>query len=74
VYAVEASLFDGIAGSTDSEALFYLALTFGGRRVVRALYPDNARFQRMTAEDRVVVSEPVSDLPGVGARCPSPPR
>ena len=27
--AVDPSLFDGIAGSTDSEALFYLALTFG---------------------------------------------
>jgi glutamine amidotransferase len=27
--AVEPSLFDDIAGSTDSEALFYLALTFG---------------------------------------------
>ena len=129
VYAVEASLFDGIAGSTDSEALFYLALTFGleedplgaveqavgfveatgrahgienpvqmtlgfsdGERLyavrysseqrsrtlfvsedvesVRALYPDNARFQRMTAEDRVVVSEPVSDLPGAWREVP----
>jgi predicted glutamine amidotransferase len=27
--AVDPSLFDGIAGSTDSEALFYLAITFG---------------------------------------------
>ena len=27
--AIEPSLFDGIAGSADSEALFYLALTFG---------------------------------------------
>ena len=29
LFAVEPSLFDGITGSTDSEALFYLALTFG---------------------------------------------
>src|ERR1700754_3428718 len=29
LYAVDSSLFDGLAGSTDSEALFYLALTFG---------------------------------------------
>jgi predicted glutamine amidotransferase len=29
LYAVDSSMFDGIAGSTDSEALFYLALTFG---------------------------------------------
>ena len=129
LYAVDPSLFDGIAGSTDSEALFYLALTFGleedpldaveqavgfveatgrahgienpvqmtlgfsdGERLyavrysserrsrtlfvsedvesVRALYPDNARFQGMTAEDRVVVSEPVSDLPGVWREVP----
>ena len=31
LYAVDPSLFDGIGGSTDSEALFYLALTFGLR-------------------------------------------
>jgi glutamine amidotransferase len=129
LYAVDSSLFDGIAGSTDSEALFYLALTFGleddplgaveqavgfveaagraqgvenpvqmtlgfsdGERLyavrystehrsrtlfvsediesVRALHPDNARFKRMTDEDRVVVSEPVSDLPGVWREVP----
>ena len=29
LYAVDPSLFDDIAGSTDSETLFYLALTFG---------------------------------------------
>ena len=29
LFAVDPALFDGIAGSTDSEALFYLALTFG---------------------------------------------
>jgi predicted glutamine amidotransferase len=126
---VDASLFDGIAGSTDSEVLFYLALTFGlqddplgaveravgfveatgsahgiehpvqmsvgfsdGERLyavrystehrsrtlfvsedvasVRALHPDNVRLQRMTAEDRVVVSEPVSDLPGAWREVP----
>jgi predicted glutamine amidotransferase len=129
LYAVEPSLFDGIRGSTDSEALFYLALTFGleedplgaveqavgfieatareqgienpiqmtlgfsdGVRLyavrysserqsrslfvsedvesVRALYPDNPRFQGMTVEDRVVVSEPVSDLPGAWREVP----
>ena len=129
LYAVDPSLFDGIGGSTDSEALFYLALTFGlqddplgaveqavgfveatgrahgvenpvqmtlgfsdGERLyavrystehssrtlfvsedvesVRALHPDNERFQRMTTEDRVVVSEPVSDLPGAWREVP----
>ena len=37
---------------------------------VRALHPDNARIQRMTDEDRVVVSEPVSDLPGAWREMP----
>ena len=129
LYAVDSSLFEGIAGSTDSEALFYLALTFGleddplgaveqavgfveatgrahgienpvqmtlgftdGERLyavrysserrsrtlfvsqdvatVRALHPDNERLQRMTDEDRIVVSEPVSDLPGAWREVP----
>ncbi len=129
LYAVDPSLFEGIAGSTDSEALFYLALTFGleddplgavehavgfveatgrahgidnpvqmtlgfsdGERLyavrystehasrslfvsedvqsIRALHPDNVRLQRMTSEDRIVVSEPVSDLPGAWREVP----
>jgi predicted glutamine amidotransferase len=127
--AVEPTLYDSIAGSTDSEALFYLALTFGladdpvgaveravgfveatgrahgvenpvqmtlgfsdGDRLwavryssehksrtlyvssepesIKALHPDNARFQRLTAEDRVIVSEPLSDLPGIWNEVP----
>ena len=32
--------------------------------------PDNARLQRMTDEDRVIVSEPVSDLPGAWREVP----
>ena len=129
LYAVDPSLFEGIGGSTDSEALFYLALTFGleadpigaveqavglveatgrahgienpvqmtlgfsdGERLyavrystehdsrslfvsedvesIRALHPDNVRLQRMTSEDRIVVSEPVSDLPGAWREVP----
>ena len=127
--AIDPSHFNAIGGSTDSEALFHLALTFGleddplgaveqavgfveetgrahgiehpvqmtlgfsdGRRLfavrysterrsrtlfvsedvaaIRALHPDNARLQRMTDEDRVVVSEPVSDLPGAWREVP----
>jgi glutamine amidotransferase len=127
--AVGPALFDGIAGSTDSEALFYLALTFGleddplpaveravgfveatardrgiehpvqmtlgitnGERLwairyssegrsrtlfmsadsasVRALHPDNPRFEHLTDEDRLIVSEPLSDLPGVWNEIP----
>jgi predicted glutamine amidotransferase len=127
--AVEPSLFNGVTGSTDSEALFYLALTFGleedpigameravghveavgrshgiemliqmtvgvsdgerlwafryssehrsrtlyvsaDRDTIQALHPDNPRFARLTDEDRVVVSEPTSDLPGVWVEVP----
>lgn len=130
LFAVDPDLFDGIHGSTDSETLFYLALTFGldqdplaaveravgfveatgrahgiehpiqmtlgisdGERLyairyssegqsrtlyvsadaatVRALYPDNARFQGLTDEDRIVVSEPLNDeLPGLWNEVP----
>jgi predicted glutamine amidotransferase len=127
--AVEPALFEGITGSTDSEVLFYLALTFGlehdplgaveravgfiettaqahgiehavqmtlgfsdgerlwavrysterrsrtlyvsaDRDTVQALHPDDPRFARLTDEDRVIVSEPLSDLPGVWLAVP----
>jgi len=127
--AVDPSLFAEIEGSTDSEVLFYLALTFGleddavaalertigfveaiaerhgienavqtsigvsdGERLwavrystegrsrslftsadadsVRGMYPDNPRLQRVRDEDRLVVSEPFSDLPGVWNEIP----
>ena len=127
--AVDPALFGGITGSTDSETLFYLALTFGldedpigaveravgfveatarthgiehpvqmtlgfsdGERLyavrystegrsrtlfisedaatLQALHPGNPRFARLTDEDRVIVSEPLSDLPGVWIEVP----
>jgi predicted glutamine amidotransferase len=127
--AVGPALFGDIAGSTDSEALFYLALTFGleedplpaveravgfveataqahgiedpiqmtlgitngerlwairyssegrsrtlfmsaDRETVQALHPDNPRFKGLTDEDRLIVSEPLSDLPGVWLEVP----
>jgi len=127
--AVDPALFAEIEGSTDSEVLFYLALTFGladdavaalermigfveataerhgianavqasigvsdGDRLwavrystegrsrslfasadansVRRLHPDNPRLQRVRDEDRLVVSEPFSDLPGVWNEIP----
>jgi glutamine amidotransferase len=127
--AVDPTLYTGITGSTDSETLFYLALTFGlehdpigaveqavgfveavghahgveypvqmtlgitdgerlwairyssegksrtlytsaDRATVEALHPDNPRFQHLTDEDRVIVSEPLSDLPGVWIAVP----
>jgi len=129
VLAVDPSLYPGIAGSTDSEVLFHLALSFGleddpvsaleqaiglveetarahgienavqasigvtdGVRLwairystehrsrtlfvsadpesIRRLYPDNSRLQRLRPEDRIVVSEPIADLPGAWTEIP----
>ena len=127
--AVDPARFPDVQGSTDTEVVFNLALTFGleedpvgaleqtiglieetARRhevtpmvqgsfavsdgtslwavryategparslfasgdadSVRHLYPDNERFSRMTPDDRLVVSEPFSDLPGVWHEIP----
>jgi glutamine amidotransferase len=129
VVAIDPRYFTGLTGSTDSETLFYLALTFGleddpvtaieravgfveaagrargidapiqmtlgfsdgtrlwairyssehasrslfvsaDRETVQALHPDEPRFARLTDEDRIVVSEPLSDLPGVWLEVP----
>ena len=37
---------------------------------LRRLHPDNPRFQRLSPEDRLIVSEPFSDLPGVWEEVP----
>jgi predicted glutamine amidotransferase len=37
---------------------------------VKQLYPDNARLQRLTSDDRMIVSEPFSDLPGAWHEIP----
>lgn len=129
VLAVDPDLFAGIEGSTDTEVVFYLALTLGleqdpigalertvgaieaeaerhgvagavqasfgvsdGTRLwavryategparslfasadvetIRRLYPTNARLQRLRGDDRLIVSEPFSDLPGVWQEIP----
>jgi len=129
--AVRPDLFTNIAGSTDSELLFHLALTFGltddpiagiarmadfveataaaagvqepalqmtvgvsdGMRLytvryasgpevntlfvsedaasVRMLYPDNERLAHFRDDARVVVSEPLTDLPGLWRKVPA---
>jgi predicted glutamine amidotransferase len=38
---------------------------------VRRLHPDNPRFQRLSPDDRLIVSEPFSDLPGVWEEIPA---
>ena len=37
-------------------------------RSVRALYPDDERFSIFSDESRVIVSEPLSDMPGIWRR------
>ncbi len=127
--AVDPSLFNDITGSTDSELVFHLALTFGleddppgameqalglvestasehgvaspvqgtfgmsdGDRLwairyssdhdsrtlfvsadvdaLKRLHPENERFQQLSEGDRVVVSEPLSDLAGAWHEVP----
>jgi predicted glutamine amidotransferase len=127
--AIGPALFAEVHGSTDTEVVFYLALTLGleqdpiaaleatvgvieetARRhgtasavqasfgvtdgttlwavrystdgharslfasadaeSVRRLHPGNPRFQRLTPDDRLIVSEPFSDLPGVWREIP----
>ena len=128
--AVRPDLFPNIKGTTDSELLFHLALTFGladdpiaglermagfveslgadagiaeplqmtvgvtdGERLwaaryasgpvantlhysadvesLRELYPENERFAHFGADSRVVVSEPLTPLPGVWHEIPA---
>jgi predicted glutamine amidotransferase len=127
--AVEPGLFGNVEGSTDTEVVFNLALTFGLEHdpvgaiertvgviertaerqgvsgavqatfgvsdgeclwavryasegparslfttvdvdAIRELYPDNPRFQRLGEGDRLIVSEPFSELPGVWREIP----
>jgi len=129
MFAVGESLFPAIRGQTDSEVLFYLALTFGldddppaavgraigfvearGRehgvkcpfqgtiattdgetlwafryssdhttrslfftrdvRMLRDLYPDRAVLHELSEDTRLVVSEPIGDLPGAWLEMP----
>ena len=127
--AIDPAQFADVQGSTDTEVVFHLALTFGleqdpigalertvgliettaDRRgieapvqgtfgvsdgaglwavryatkgparslfasadgeTVRRLHPENPAFQRLTRDDRVIVSEPFSDLPGLWHEIP----
>jgi len=127
--AIDPSLFAEVHGSTDTEVVFYLALTLGleddpivalertvgliektarnhgvenpvqasfgvadgeslwavryasdGKarslfassdvHTIRHLYPDNERAQHLTDDDRLIVSEPFSDLPGLWHEIP----
>jgi glutamine amidotransferase len=68
-------LVQGTFGVADGESLWAVRYaTHGTARslfasadvaTVRALHPDNMRLARLSEDDRVIVSEPFSDLPGV---------
>ena len=73
--AVQASF-----GVSDGESLWAVRYASGGEArslfassdadAIRHLYPDNPRFQRLTEDDRLIVSEPFSDLPGIWHEIP----
>ena len=73
--AVQASF-----GVSDGESLWAMRYATEGRArslfasadvdAVRRLHPDNPRFERLTSDDRLIVSEPFSDLPGVWSEIP----
>jgi predicted glutamine amidotransferase len=129
MFAIDPDLFDNVRGTTDTEVVFHLALTFGlkedpigaleqtvgliegtARRCdlepgvqgtfgvsngetlwavrystdgtprslfastsvesIQHLHPENPRLQRLSPDDRVIVSEPFSDLPDMWHEIP----
>jgi predicted glutamine amidotransferase len=73
--AVQASI-----GVSDGERLWAIRYSTEGRsrtlfasadaHAVKQLHPENPRLQRLRDEDRLVVSEPIADLPGVWHEIP----
>jgi predicted glutamine amidotransferase len=67
-------------GVSDGESLWAVRYSTEGRArslfasadidSIRRLHPENARFQRLSGDDRLIVSEPFSDLPGVWQEIP----
>ncbi len=70
----------GSFGCSNGESLWAVRYASGGGArslfasadvdTVHKLQPDNARLQRMTTDDRLIVSEPFSDLPGLWNEIP----
>jgi glutamine amidotransferase len=73
-------LVQGTFGISDGESLWGVRYATRGRArslfasadvdTLHALHPDNPRIKRLTEDDRVIVSEPFSDLPGVWEEIP----
>jgi predicted glutamine amidotransferase len=72
--------FQGSIGVSDGESLWAVRYSSEGRsrtlfvsadvQAVRRLHPENDRLQRMRDDDRVIVSEPLGDLPGAWHEIP----
>jgi len=72
--------FQGTVGFSNGEKLWAVRYSSENRSrtlfisrdvsAVRALHPDNPRLQRLSDEDRVIVSEPLSDLSGAWLEVP----
>ena len=70
----------GTFGVSDGTHLWAVRYATGGRArslyassdagTIRRLHPDNERFAQLSDDDRLVVSEPFSDLPGVWREIP----
>jgi glutamine amidotransferase len=70
----------GTFGVTDGDTLWAVRYATQGRprtlfascdvAAIRRLYPDNERAQMLSDDDRVIVSEPFNDLPGVWQEIP----
>jgi predicted glutamine amidotransferase len=75
-----AGAVQGTFGVSDGESLWAVRYSSEGParslfasadpESIRHLHPDNPRFQRLSPDDRVIVSEPFSDLPGVWQEIP----
>jgi predicted glutamine amidotransferase len=74
-------LVQGTFGVSDGESLWAVRYATEGRarslfascdpESIRHLHPENPRFARLSPDDRVIVSEPFSDLPGVWQEIPA---
>ena len=73
-------LVQGTFGISDGETLWAVRYATEGRArtlfasadvdSIKRLHPANARLQRLGGDDRLIVSEPVSDLPGLWEEIP----